>query len=292
MTGAQPADQNPSGLTALSRRSNLALRVVSSLVLAPFAIAAAYFGGNVFIAFWALAAIAVLWEWDTLVCADDRNAVLATGVVTLLSSALLLSRDRYGVAVAIIVLGCFGVAGLASRLHRVWCAGGLIYAAAILSAPVLLRCVTASGSNVGFAAILFIFVIVWLTDITAYFVGRAAGGPKLMPRVSPNKTWSGAIGGTVAGVVGGVILARQFGSDGIVSIAVVALVLSIVSQAGDLAESAIKRRFNAKDASQLIPGHGGLMDRLDGFVAAVAAGALIGLVHSGFDDPARGLMIW
>ena len=92
-----------------------------------------------------------------------------------------------------------------------------------------------------------------------------------MPRVSPNKTWSGAIGGTVAGVVGGVIVARQFGIAGLAAAAVVAFVLSVVSQAGDLAESAIKRQFDAKDASQLIPGHGGLMDRLDGFVAAAGA---------------------
>jgi phosphatidate cytidylyltransferase len=292
VTGAQPADQNPSGLTALSGRSNLALRVVSSLVLAPLAIAAAYFGGNVFIAFWALAAIAVLWEWDTLVCADDRSAVLATGVVAILGSAILLSRERYGVAVAIIALGCFGVAALASRVRRMWCAGGLIYAAAILVAPVLLRCVYTQGSNFAFAAILFVFAIVWLTDIAAYFIGRSAGGPKLMPRVSPNKTWSGAIGGTVAGVVGGVIVARQFGVDGFAWIGAVALVLSVASQAGDLAESAIKRRFHAKDASQLIPGHGGLMDRLDGFVAAAVAGALIGMAHGGFQDPARGLMVW
>jgi phosphatidate cytidylyltransferase len=292
VAGAQPADQNPSGLSILSGRSNLALRVVSSLVLAPMAITAAYFGGVVFIAFWAMAAFAVLWEWETLVCADDRNAVLATGVITLLGSALLLSRDRYGIAVAIVALGCFGVAALASRIRRVWCAGGLIYAAAILIAPVLLRSVATQGAGFGFAAILFVFVIVWLTDITAYFVGRSAGGPKLMPRVSPNKTWSGAIGGTVAGVVGGVIVARQFGADGFICIAVVAFVLSVASQAGDLAESAIKRRFNAKDASQLIPGHGGLMDRLDGFVAAAVAGALIGIMHGGFHDPARGLMVW
>jgi phosphatidate cytidylyltransferase len=292
VAGAQPADQNPPGLSILSGRSNLALRVVSSLVLAPLAIAAAYFGGIAFIAFWTLAALAVLWEWDTLVCAYDRGAVLATGAVTLVGSALLLSRDRYGIAVAIVALGGFGVAALASRVRRVWCTGGLVYAAAILIAPVLLRSVTAQESGFGFAAILFLFVIVWLTDITAYFVGRSAGGPKLMPRVSPNKTWSGAIGGTAAGVVGGVIVARQFGVDGFVCIAVVAFVLSIVSQAGDLVESAIKRRFNAKDASQLIPGHGGLMDRLDGFVAAAVAGALIGIVHGGFHDPARGLMVW
>jgi phosphatidate cytidylyltransferase len=144
----------------------------------------------------------------------------------------------------------------------------------------------------GFAAILFLFVIVWLTDITAYFVGRAVGGPKLLPRVSPNKTWSGAIGGTAAGVAGGVAVASQFGIAKLGVAALVALVLSVVSQAGDLAESAIKRQFNAKDASQLIPGHGGLMDRLDGFVAAAVAGALIGLARGGFDAPARGLMVW
>ena len=93
-------------------------------------------------------------------------------------------------------------------------------------------------------------------------------------------------------MVGGVIVASQFGIASLAAAAVVAFVLSIVSQAGDLAESAIKRQFGAKDASQLIPGHGGLMDRLDGFVAAAAAGVLIGIAHGGFDAPARGLMVW
>ena len=160
--------------------------------------------------------------------------------------------------------------------------------AAILIAPVLLR----RDARLGLAAILFLFVIVWLTDITAYFVGRAVGGPKLMPRVSPNKTWSGAVGGTAAGMAGAVIVAAQFGIAGLGAAAAVAFVLSVISQLGDLAESAIKRQFNAKDASQLIPGHGGLMDRLDGFVAAAAAGALIGIAHGGLDAPARGLMVW
>jgi phosphatidate cytidylyltransferase len=145
----------------------------------------------------------------------------------------------------------------------------------------------------GWAAIVFLFVIVWLTDITAYFVGRAIGGPKLMPAVSPNKTWSGAIGGTLAGVAGGLAVAWHFGAGNhLVATAAVALILSIISQAGDLAESAMKRRFNTKDASSLIPGHGGLMDRLDGFIAAVLAAAVIGLAHGGLGAPARGLMIW
>jgi phosphatidate cytidylyltransferase len=93
-------------------------------------------------------------------------------------------------------------------------------------------------------------------------------------------------------MIGGVIVASQFDIGGLAAAAVVAFVLSVVSQVGDLAESAVKRQFNAKDASQLIPGHGGLMDRLDGFVAAAVAGALIGTAHGGFDAPARGLMVW
>jgi phosphatidate cytidylyltransferase len=285
---AQPADEKPSGLSSLSGRSNLALRVLSSAVLAPLAVAAAYFDGIAFITFWGIAALVVLWEWDTLVCEDDRNPVLATGAIALAGSALLLALGRSGVAVALVVLGCFGVAALASRERRIWCVNGLVYAAALLIAPLLLR----GDARLGFAAILFVFVIVWLTDTTAYFAGRAAGGPKLMPRVSPNKTWSGAVGGTAAAVMGGVVVAWQSGVGDLAAVAAVAFVLSVASQAGDLAESAIKRRFNAKDASQLIPGHGGLMDRLDGFVAAASAGTLIGIAHGGFDAPARGLMVW
>ncbi|MBX9843027.1 MAG: phosphatidate cytidylyltransferase [Xanthobacteraceae bacterium] len=278
----------PPGLPILAGRSNLALRVVSSLVLAPLAIGAAWFGGAVFIVFWLIAALVVLWEWQTLVCGHDRNSVLTVGAAALAGAAAVLTVGWFGIAIALVALGGFAIAGLASQVRRGWCVAGLVYAAALLIAPVLLR----SDGTFGFAAILFLFVIVWLTDIAAYFAGRAIGGPKLMPRVSPKKTWSGAIGGSIAAVVGGVLLARQFGITGIAAVAVVALVLSVVSQAGDLFESAVKRRFNAKDASQLIPGHGGLMDRLDGFVTAAVAGALVGLLHGGLNATARGLMVW
>ena len=292
MAGAHPAEDPPrlppQGLPILAGRSNLALRVVSSLVLAPLAIAAAWFGGAVFVGFWLIAALLVLWEWQTLVCGRDRNSVLTVGAAVLAGTAAVLTVGWFGIAIALVALGGFGIAALASRARRGWCVAGLMYAAALLIAPVLLRRDEASG----FAAILFLFVIVWLTDIAAYFAGRAIGGPKLMARVSPKKTWSGAIGGSIAGVVGGVLLARQFGTPDMAAMAVVALVLSAASQAGDLIEFAIKRRFNAKDSSQLIPGHGGLMDRLDGFVVAAVAGALIGLLHGGVDAPARGLMVW
>jgi phosphatidate cytidylyltransferase len=282
------ADHESLGSPTLGGRSNLALRVVSSLVLAPFAIAVAYFGDLAFLAFWSAAAIIVLWEWDTLVCAHDRNSVLTVGVVALVGASWMLWADRPGIAVALAVLGAFGVAALASRIRRFWCTAGVFYASVLVVAPVILR----DDAAFGFAAVLFLFVIVWLTDISAYFAGRAIGGPKLMPRISPNKTWSGAIGGTVVGTMAGVAVASQMGARSLIAITLVAVVLSVAAQAGDLVESAIKRKFNAKDASQLIPGHGGLMDRVDGFVAAALAATLIGLVHGGIAAPARGLMIW
>jgi phosphatidate cytidylyltransferase len=144
----------------------------------------------------------------------------------------------------------------------------------------------------GFAAMLFVFAIVWVTDIAAYFAGRAIGGPKLWPAVSPKKTWSGAIGGTLGGIAAGLLVAKMAGLVVAPMLVLVALGLSIVAQAGDLLESAIKRHFGAKDASQLIPGHGGLMDRLDGFLTAAAAAVMVGLLRGGLEGPARGLLVW
>ena len=134
-----------------------------------------------------------------------------------------------------------------------------------------------SDGEDGFLAVIFLFVVVWTTDIAAYFIGRAAGGPKLLPQVSPNKTWSGAIGGTLAAVVVALALAKTAAFAGLFAIAMLAIVLSVSAQAGDMFESFLKRRFGAKDSGHLIPGHGGLMDRLDGFVTASVVAALIGL---------------
>jgi phosphatidate cytidylyltransferase len=110
--------------------------------------------------------------------------------------------------------------------------------------------------------------------------------------VSPNKTWSGAVGGTLGGVAAGLLVCKCTGLDLAPMLVLVALVLSVAAQAGDLIESAIKRHFGAKDASQIIPCHGGLMDRLDGFLTAVLAATMVGLLRGGFEAPARGLLIW
>ena len=165
-----------------------------------------------------------------------------------------------------------------------WMIAGLCYAGVLLLAPVILR----RDPSLGFVAILFLFAVVWATDIVAYFAGRAIGGPKLWPAVSPKKTWSGALGGTLGGVAAA--LAGGASSRDLLSPQCSSLWrsgLSVASQAGDLLESALKRQFGAKDASDLIPGHGGLMDRLDGFLTAVLAAVMVGLLRGGLDGAAR-----
>jgi phosphatidate cytidylyltransferase len=228
--------------------TNLALRVISSALLAPLTIFVAWLGGLPFAAFWTIAASLVLWEWSGLV----RNRAATPGAF----------------------VG--------------WMIAGLIYAGALLLAPILLRRDPAHG----FTALMFLFAVVWATDIAAYFAGRAIGGPKLMPAVSPNKTWSGALGGALGGVAAGLIVVQCAGIAIAPALVILALILSVVAQAGDLLESAIKRHFGAKDSSALIPGHGGLMDRIDGFLTAAAAAVMVGLARGGLEGPARGLLIW
>jgi phosphatidate cytidylyltransferase len=118
------------------------------------------------------------------------------------------------------------------------------------------------------------------------------GGPKLLPRVSPKKTWSGAIGGLVGAMIAAIVVAEIAALAQVVALAGIAAFLSAFAQAGDLFESRLKRTFGAKDSSHLIPGHGGLMDRLDGFVVAATAAALIGILRGGIEAPARGLLVW
>jgi phosphatidate cytidylyltransferase len=158
----------------------------------------------------------------------------------------------------------------------------------MLAAPLVIR----ADAALGFVAMVFLFAVVWATDIAAYFAGRLAGGRKLWPAVSPNKTWSGAVAGAVAATVAALAVAAVAGIGPPAAIAVLGFVLSIAAQFGDLFESALKRSFGVKDASHAIPGHGGLMDRLDGFVAAAAAAAVVGAMRGGVDGAAGGFLLW
>jgi phosphatidate cytidylyltransferase len=291
MSDAEPAPPMPVG----GAGSDLRLRVGSALVLAPAAIGVAYLGGWLFTLFWAGAAILVMREWTALVTGAERRWLAAAGMITVAIAAALAAmalgdgRATYlAASLAVLVLGMVALPVVAPTDRRSWVAAGVPYAGAMALTPLFLR----SDAEFGFVAILFLFAVVWTTDIFAYFVGRAAGGPRLMPHVSPNKTWSGALGGAAAAAAVAVALAAAAGLSGLLAIAMLAIVLSVFAQAGDLFESFLKRRFGAKDSSHLIPGHGGLMDRLDGFVTASVAAALIGLARGGFEAPGRGLLVW
>jgi phosphatidate cytidylyltransferase len=276
---------------AASSRSNFGLRIISTAVLAPLALGIAYVGGWAFALFWGAAALVVLWEWSRFVCGDGRRATFFTGAASLAAATGLLifaGTGRLGVAVSIVALGAMAAAALVSSQQRLWCAGGVLYAGVVLIAPIVVR----ADAQFGFIALVFLFAVVWTTDIVAYLAGRAIGGAKLAPAISPNKTWAGAIVGALAAAAVGLVVAGSIGLGHPLPIVLVALMLSMVSQGGDLFESAVKRRFGVKNASEIIPGHGGLMDRLDGFLAAACAGAMLGLLRGGVDAPARGLMVW
>jgi phosphatidate cytidylyltransferase len=268
--------------------SNLALRVASAAVLAPIAVLAAYVGGWPFALFWGLAAIAVLWEWITLVEGPGHKVMFSSCAAALAIATTVAWRNRPVVAVFLVGLGALAAAIFAARGRRAWVTGGVVYAGALVLSPMVLR----ADQDYGFLAMVLLFAIVWTTDVLGYFAGRAFGGPKLWPAISPKKTWSGGIAGALGAMIVGAVLAQFAVAANALALAFVSLLLSAVSQLGDLFESWVKRKHGAKDASHLIPGHGGVMDRLDGFWAAALAGCLIGLLRGGFDGAARGLLVW
>jgi phosphatidate cytidylyltransferase len=290
------AGRGERGWWAGTDRRNLSLRIASGVVLAPVVLVAAYRGGWFFLILCGLAAGGILWEWTRLVGGRSDLRLLAPGTLALAAAFALVGTREPGGATLAIVLGAI-LAGLLNygqpmasngRARAIWAAAGVIYAGIAFLGPALLR----GDPEFGFVAFLFLAATVWMTDICAYAVGRAVGGPLLWPRVSPNKTWAGAVGGLIGGVAGGILVAYASGIGALAAVGVIALLLSALAQLGDLVESSIKRRFGAKDASQLIPGHGGLMDRLDGFLVAAIAALVIGILHRGLAAPAHGLLIW
>lgn len=287
MPDADPVP-GPNDAVAVPSVNNLALRVASAAVLGPLALVTAYLGGWPFALFWGLAGVAVLWEWTTLVAGPNHRLMLSACGSAIAVAAMVAWLGRPVTAILLVGLGVLAALVFAPRERRLWITAGIGYAGSMLLAPMLLR----ADAIHGFLAMALLFAVVWTTDVLGYFAGRAFGGPKLMPAVSPKKTWSGAIAGTFGAMIVAVLIAALFGSFNRPAIALIALLLSVVAQLGDLMESWVKRQFGAKDASQLIPGHGGVMDRLDGFWAAALLGCLIGLARGGFDAPARGLLVW
>lgn len=269
-------------------------RVASALVLAPLAIIVVLLGGWPFVLVWCLAAMIVYWEWTAEIVKAPRSAEVA-GVGVLAVAGLLGASGFPSMALLVIAVGAGALAALGGT-RRLWCGAGLLYAGLVLAGPMLLR--RDLHPDFGVLALFYLFAVVWATDILALFAGRRIGGPKLAPSISPKKTWSGAIAGALGGVAAGAAVAAvgsnllNLPKTNILAATGLALLLSVVAQGGDLFESAVKRRFGVKDSGRIIPGHGGLMDRLDGFLAAAGAAALLGVARGGLDGAASGLLAW
>lgn len=252
------------GRGAAATRSNLQLRVLSAIVLIVVVLAATWFGGFWFRLFAIAMSAGIFHEWLAMRKEESVGALYAWPAFSVVAIVLLVDAPLVGCVAALGAGLVWLAAARALSRATLWPLWGLLYAGLPAISLSFLR-------EEGLVVVILLFVIVWATDIMAYFTGRALGGPKLAPSISPGKTWSGAVGGAAFGLVGGLVVtvAVVGASLGVLATAgLISLALSVVSQAGDLFESAVKRRNGVKDSGAIIPGHGGVMDRVDGLVPA------------------------
>lgn len=278
--------------TPHNRWTDLVPRVVSAIIMIAPALLTLVAGGRLFAAFWFAASVAIHWEWQRMVGGERPLLRLLVGAVALVAATYLTLAIALDAAVFVLFAGAVALAYAAGPGKRLWSAGGLFYAAALVTSVCLLRFSVFDG----FEVVLWLFAIVWGTDVMAYLGGRVIGGRKLAPRISPSKTWSGLLTGVICGTLIGIsilAIATPLAGANVLPILLLGLVIAAVSQGGDLFESTVKRHFGIKDASRLIPGHGGVMDRLDGFIAAATFAALFGLARAGTAAvAAHGLFRW
>lgn len=243
----------------------LKARILSALVMAPPALAAAWAGGMAFAVLIAAAAAVMCWEWHGMV--TKRFGPAGWAAAGLCALAALLTPTAPGLAVTAILAAAVASAALApagGERPKLWTGMGALYAGLPAVALVWLR----QDAEAGLLTVLWLFLLVWATDVGAYAAGRGIGGPLLLPRVSPKKTWAGLIGGVACSALVGGGLGLWADLPAPPLLAAGSALLAVVAQAGDLLESWVKRRWQVKDSSNIIPGHGGVLDRVDGLLAA------------------------
>ena len=281
-----PSDKQPPDTVSHST-PKLVQRIASALVLAAIALVAVIASPWSFLVLVLVAGGLLAWEWGQLTRGSGFDGTALLQAVAVIAVSVLVAFSRPDLA--ILILGASGVAMFFSapdRQRGAWAVAGLIYIALPAWSLVWLR----SDPNFGLMAILFLLAVAWTTDTASYIGGRSLGGPKLAPTVSPKKTWSGFIVGVLTPAAVGYVFGLYLGGTSPWILAGVGLVLALACQMGDLLESAVKRHFGAKDMSQLIPGHGGLFDRIDSLLLAAVVAALIALRN--LAAPGAGLLIW
>lgn len=254
--------------------SALRLRVASGVVMVAIALIGLFSGREAFEIMLALGGAVLAWEWTRLVGAGRFGSTGMAVAGASLAAGAAAAVAQPGIGLLLCLAGAvvvFVFARTGGRDHPKWLAAGPIYIGVPIVSLIWLR----GDGTAGLETILWLMACVWATDTGAYFFGRGIGGPKLAPALSPNKTWAGLLGGmacSAAIALPAVWLVPSGPPPG--ALALAGAILAIIAQAGDLLESFVKRRFGAKDSGTLIPGHGGLFDRVDGLLTAVAAFAL------------------
>jgi phosphatidate cytidylyltransferase len=251
-------------------------RIISALVLIPLALAGAVGGPPYFDLLVALFGAVMAWEWVRVCNGGQFPAGGAVAVAAVPAAILALQLSSWPGALASLAAGAVlsALAGLPGR--ALWHGLCVLYVGLPCLSLLWIRGDPASGLG----TLLWSLALVWAVDTGAYLAGRAIGGPKLAPRISPNKTWAGLAGGIVAAMAVAAA-AAWLGFGALWPVVALAALLALVEQAGDLAESGFKRRFGAKDSSNLIPGHGGVLDRLDGLLAVSIAVAGLMMITEG-----------
>jgi phosphatidate cytidylyltransferase len=265
---------------------DMGLRFVSGLVLAVAVAICIYAGMMPFAVLVVLVAMLLGWEWGRLVHGRDAEVVRAVTIVTAGGAGVLAALGYVGLGLLALAIGAILAIVLSLGNNGVYSGVGVLYAGLPAIAMIWLR----SDHSRGLMAVAFLIVVIVISDTAAFVCGRLLGGPRLWPRVSPNKTWAGLIGALVASSLMGALFWFLVRDAAPLRLAAVAGGLALVAQAGDLAESALKRRFGAKDSSALIPGHGGVMDRVDGLVAAASVAGLFSMAVN-VHWPARALLL-
>ncbi len=264
----------------------LRLRVVSGIAIGIIAFIMLYWSPGAFAVLTFCVAAAMSWEWSRIVRGAMPDSGLVVHILAAFAAAVLTARDMAGMAIIAVIIGAVAVAALTAGTGRSRLSGaGVLYTAL----PVIALGWMRSDEPLGFLATLFVILSVAVTDVAAFVAGRAIGGARLWPEISPNKTWAGLVGGIATAAVAGALFSYISGTGGGVWLASLGLAIGLVAQWGDLAESALKRHFGLKDSGDLIPGHGGVMDRMDGIVTASVMAALIGFSIDAF-APARALL--
>lgn len=264
----------------LGLSDNLFKRVVSALSLLPIVLGLIYLGGWYFFALLAAGGILMLWEWNKLIGADFKGLTAITGVVAVLFPAAVFTTISVpGGVITSIAIACFGAVvtippkkiATEGREHqnRLGSLVGDAYVGMALAALAWLRTQDENG-----LIVIWLFFAVWAMDVGGYFAGKGIGGPKLAPVISPKKTWAGLIGGMLLAALVSLAISLIFDLGDPLLMPFAAAFVAVIAQLGDLYESAVKRALDQKDSGNLIPGHGGILDRVDGLIFAAPAVAV------------------